>query len=72
MCEPCVKGRMTERPHIGVIAPGRHPLDLIHIDVAGPIKVTGHDQSHYRVTCLNDFTQWAEVEPLQHRSQVFS
>jgi hypothetical protein len=56
MCEPCVKGRMTERPHTGVIAPGRHPLDLIHTDVAGPIKVTGHDQSRYWVTCLDDFT----------------
>jgi hypothetical protein len=47
MCEPCVKGRMTERPHTGVIAPGRHPRDLIHTDVAGPIEVTGHDQSRY-------------------------
>lgn len=72
MCEPCVMGRMTERPHTGTIAPGRHPLDLIHTDVAGPIKVTGHDQSRYWVTCLDDFTQWAEVEPLQHRSQAFS
>lgn len=72
MCETCVKGRMTERPHTGSIAPGCHPLDLIHTDVAGPISVTGHDQSRYWVTCLDDFTQWAEVEPLQHRSQAFS
>jgi hypothetical protein len=47
MCEPYVKGRMTERPHIGVIAPGRHPLDLIHTDIVEPIKVTGYDQSRY-------------------------
>lgn len=72
MCESCVKGRMTERPHTGVIAPGRHALDLIHTDVAGPIKVTGHDQTRYWVTCLDDFTQWAEVELLQHQSQAFS
>lgn len=72
MCEPCVKGRMTERPHTGKISPGRHPLDLIHTDVAGPIKVIGHDKSRYWVTGLDDFTQWAEVEPLQHRSQAFS
>lgn len=58
--------------HTGSIAPGCHPLDLIHTDVAGPIRVTGHDQSRYWVTCLDDFTQWAEVEPLQHRSQAFS
>jgi hypothetical protein len=71
-CEPCVMGRMTERSHTSIIAPGRHMLELIHTDVVWPIKVTGHDQSRYWVTCLDDSTQWAEVEPLQHRSQVSS
>lgn len=72
ICEACVKGRMKERPHAGKIARGQHPLDLIHIDIAGPFRTPGYDQSRYWVTLLDDCSQWAEVEPVQHRSEVFT
>jgi hypothetical protein len=71
-CEPCVQGRMKEKPHKGKIEPGEHPLDLLHMDVFGPLEVMGFDGSSYWVAVRCDKTQIIEAIPLKHKSEVFT
>jgi hypothetical protein len=71
-CEPCVQGRMKEKPHKGKIEPGEHPLDLLHMDVFGPLEVMGFDGSSYWVAVRCDKTQIIDAIPLKHKSEVFT
>ena len=70
LCEDCVKGRMRERPHDGIIKPGSYPLESIHVDIA-ELPIMGFDGSKYVVTMLDDFTEWAELTPAKHKSKLF-
>lgn len=45
-------------------------MEVIHTDVAGPFD-EAIDGSRYWVTHLDDYTQWAEVDTISHKSEVF-
>lgn len=49
----------------------KHPLDIVHSDVCGPITPTAHDGKRYFLTFLDDFTHLAMVYLLESKDQVF-
>lgn len=70
LCKDCVKGRMRERPHDGAILPGTYPMEAVHVDIA-ELPLAGFDGSKYVVTMLDDYTEWAELAPVKHKSEFF-
>lgn len=68
VCEPCVLGRMKDKPHNHRIRPGTVPMELIHTDVSGRQTVLGYDGSEYWVTFQCDATKYASVYTLKKRS----
>ena len=45
-------------------------MESLHTDVGGPFAETDYDGSRYWVTILDDFTQMAEIHPIQRKSDV--
>lgn len=71
LCEDCVQGRLKERPHSGAIQPGTYPIELVHVDIA-EVPLTAFDGSKYACTMLDDYSDWADVKPAKHKSELFS
>ncbi|EDN03770.1 hypothetical protein HCAG_01635 [Histoplasma mississippiense (nom. inval.)] len=67
-CNPCLQGRMIEKPHgrSGPHRRGEYPMELLHIDVAGPFD-EGLDGSCYWLTIVDDSTGWIEIVPIPRR-----
>ena len=65
-CKPCLQGRILEKPHIRSSRRGEYPMELLHIDAAGPFD-EGLDGSRYWVTIVDDATGWIEVTPIPQR-----
>jgi hypothetical protein len=65
-CRPCLQGRMTEKPHSRSSRKGEYPMELLHMDVAGPFD-EGLDGSRYWLTIVDDSTGWIEVIPIPRR-----
>jgi hypothetical protein len=69
-CAPCIKARLKETPHNRQIAPGRYPLELIHIDIAGPFAVTGYKGARYWVTMVDDKTGRTKATPVRVKDKL--
>jgi hypothetical protein len=41
VCEACAAGKMTDMAHTGTISPGTRFLELVHVDLCGPITPDG-------------------------------
>jgi hypothetical protein len=67
-CNPCLQGRMIEKPHKSSGRKGEYPMELLHIDVAGPFA-EGLDGSRYWLTIVDDFTGWIEIIPIPRRQE---
>ncbi|KAJ5654904.1 hypothetical protein N7490_001907 [Penicillium lividum] len=69
-CNPCLQGRMIEKPHnrSGRSGRGEYTMELLHIDVAGPFD-EGLDGSRYWLTIVDDFTGWIEIIPIPRRQE---
>lgn len=65
-CNPCLQGRMTEKPHSSSNKRGEYAMELLHIDVAGPFNES-LDGSRYWFTIVDDFTGWIEIIPIPQR-----
>jgi hypothetical protein len=71
LCKPCIKGRMTQLPHKHQIKQGEWKLDLIHTDLGFWHGEPGWNEARLWLTILDDFTQWTEAIPLQHKSEAW-
>jgi len=70
-CEACVLAKMRSLPHNGTIQRGRHPLELIHTDLMGPMEVTGYNGARYVSTFLCDATQKSMIYTMKHKNELF-
>jgi hypothetical protein len=70
-CEPCVKGRMKEKPHKSHISPGRWPMDLVHMDLKGPLAQEGTKGERYWIVIVDDFTHQMDAVPVITKGEVF-
>jgi TfoX/Sxy family transcriptional regulator of competence genes len=68
-CEPCILGRMHEKPHSHQIERATYQNECTHTDIAGPFQCTGYDGSVYWIIFLDDATQLSEVAPIRHKHQ---
>ena len=69
-CEACTlaKHHRLPFPHSG--SSSSAPLELMHMDVCGPLQVPSPDGSVYLATFTDDYTRLTHVVPLKHKSEV--
>ena len=70
LCEPCVLGKQHRLPFTASETVSTRPLDLLHMDLCGPLAVTSKGGSKYFVTFLDDYSKLSIVKPLAHKSDT--
>lgn len=71
-CEPCKlnkQRRVSFKPSTEIRS--SFPLDLLHMDVWGPVRVTGNKGEKYYLSITDDFSRKVSVYPMREKSQVF-
>jgi hypothetical protein len=70
-CEACAEGKAHRAPFkpVGEIQSTRR-LELVHSDVAGPMKTESFGGAKYFVTFIDDYSRCVTVYPMKHKSEV--
>lgn len=71
-CIPCklAKSRRVSFKPIGQIR-SKRPLELLHLDVCGPLPVLSQGGNRYFLTIIDDFSRKVHAFPIRHKSDVF-
>lgn len=70
VCEPCVLAKQHRQPFPASESKSTRKLELIHMDVCGPMQETSIGGSRYFATFLDDFSRLSVVVPIAHKSDV--
>lgn len=70
LCEPCVLSKQPRSSFPPSDSIASDPLDLVHMDVCGPITPSSLGGSRYFCTFLDDFTKYSVVKAVAHKSDV--
>jgi len=58
VCQSCLEGKMTKRPFSSKGNRAQGLLDLVHIDVCGPMSIKAREGYRYYVTFINDYSRY--------------
>ena len=72
VCEPCVLGKSARKPFPTSHTRTTERMELIHMDVCGPLPVYSIGGARYFATFIDDFTGLSVVVPIRHKSDVFT
>ena len=72
VCEACKAGKMHSDPFPSSQSRASRPLQLIHSDVHGPVKVSTHQGYCYWVSFIDDFSRFKAVYLLKRKSETFA
>ena len=70
LCEPCELGKQHRQPFPSSTTKTTKPLELVHMDVCGPMQVKSTGGNRYLATFLDDNTGLSVVRPLPYKSDV--
>ena len=70
VCEPCAMGKNHRQPFPQSDTKTSKPLELIHMDVCGPMPVSSFGGSNYVATFLDDYTGYSLVRTLKTKGDV--
>ena len=70
VCEPCIMGKQTRLPFPESESVSTEPLELVHMDVCGPMPVASKGGSRYFATFLDDYSKLSVVVPMKQKGQV--
>ena len=70
-CEPCLMGKMTKTPFSGTMERATNLLEIIHIDVCGPMSVKAHGKYHYFLNFTDDLSRYGYIYLMKHKSETF-
>ena len=70
LCPDCCAGKMTKVFPKTSFTKSTHPLELLHVDVCGPISNPGLNNEAYFLTIVDDFTRWTSIYPLVNKSET--
>ncbi|CAI7816026.1 unnamed protein product [Closterium sp. NIES-54] len=66
-CEICLLSKFTRFPFHSVTGKSKKPLELVHMDLVGPLPVQGHKGERYFLTIVDDWSRLMWAYPLKHR-----
>ncbi|GAQ89817.1 Transposon-encoded protein with ribonuclease H-like integrase domains [Klebsormidium nitens] len=70
VCEPCIMGKQSRLPFPGADSVSTEPLELVYMDVCGPIPVASVEGSRYFATFLDDYSKLSVVVLMKQKSEV--
>ena len=71
ICESCLEGKMTKRPFKAKGYRATKPLELVHTDVCGPMRVQARGGYEYFVTFTDDYSRYGFVYLMRQKSETF-
>jgi hypothetical protein len=72
VCEACKAGKMHANPFPISHSRASRPLQLVHSDVHGPLKVSTQQGYHYWITFIDDHSCFKAVCLLKRKSKAFA
>ena len=72
VCEPCIMAKMHREPFPLSDSKSTGPLQLVHMDVCGPMETPSHGGSRYVATYLDDYSKLSVVQPVERKSDVIT
>ena len=70
VCEPCGLAKQHRQSFSTSESKAQRPLELVHMDVCGPMPEVSLGGNRYVATFLDDYTGFSEVKVLAHKSAV--
>eukprot|EP00877_Chromochloris_zofingiensis_P012353 jgi/Chrzof1/7371/Cz02g21110.t1 len=70
VCEPCLLGKQTRLSFPESETVRQQPLELVHMDLCGPLPVKSLGGSQYIATFLDDYTGLSVVALLKQKSDI--
>src|SRR3954466_14372632 len=73
LCEACQKGKFSRHAFKSknVVSSSR-PLELLHIDLFGPVKTASVRGKKYGLVIVDDYSRWTWVKFLKHKDESHS
>ena len=71
-CEPCFKGKQTRLPFGDSDTVTTKPLELIHMDLCGPMETPTVGGKRYMATFLDDYTNLSVVVLLSNKHEMYN
>ncbi|CAI7808473.1 unnamed protein product [Closterium sp. NIES-53] len=71
-CEICLLSKFTRFPFHSVTGRSKKPLELVHIDLVGPLPVQGHKGERYFLTIVDDWSRLMWAYPLKQKDHAAS
>eukprot|EP00961_Rhodomonas_salina_P113047 1520957-Rhodomonas_salina.1 len=72
VCEPCVMGKQHRLPFAASSNSSKKQLQLVHMDLCGPMPVSSLGGSNYFITFLDDYSKLSLVYPVERKSDTAS
>jgi transposase InsO family protein len=69
-CEPCVMGKAHRLPFPESDNTAKQLLDVLHMDVCGPMPVDSIGGARYLATITDGYSRYAVVKPIRYKSDV--
>ncbi|KAD6454100.1 hypothetical protein E3N88_08806 [Mikania micrantha] len=69
--EGCILGKSNQMPYSSHSWKATKPLELLHVDVCGPMQVASMGGSHYYFLLIDDFTRMSWIYLLKSKSETF-
>jgi transposase InsO family protein len=69
-CECCILGKMTHLPFPLSVSKTCRPLELVHVDLCGPIDPETNAGERYFLAMMDDFSKYAEVCVMTEKSEA--
>src|ERR1044072_2893244 len=73
LCEACQKGKFSKKSFKAKnIVSSSRPLELLHIDLFGPIKTASINGKKYGLVIVDDYSRWTWVKFLRSKDESHS
>jgi hypothetical protein len=69
-CDACMHGRQTASPFKSTNNTCTKPLEVVHMDLMGPVDPETHNGYKYALVCLDEYTEYSLVVLLRAKSDA--
>ncbi|CAI7809281.1 unnamed protein product [Closterium sp. NIES-54] len=69
-CETCLTSKFSQFPFHSTVGQSSDPVELVHVDLVGPMKVKGDGGALYTMTMVDDYTRLTWSFPLAKKSDA--